>query len=145
MKCIFCSIVEKEREAAYVYEDKDFIAIMDKYPINIGHTLVLPKRHYSTLLDMPLNEISKLFVLTAHLAKAVVRSVNSDGFSIGQNNGEAANQLIPHVHVHIVPRHINDMTKWASRRFVTFEQLILVAEQIKNRLVVEEINNKPVI
>ncbi|MEM2966709.1 MAG: HIT family protein, partial [Candidatus Nitrosocaldaceae archaeon] len=108
-------------------------------------TLVLPKRHYSTLLDMPLNEISKLFVLTAHLAKAVVRSVNSDGFSIGQNNGEAANQLIPHVHVHIVPRHINDMTKWASRRFVTFEQLILVAEQIKNRLVVEEINNKPVI
>ncbi len=131
MECIFCSIIRKERETAYVYEDDNFIAIMDKYPINIGHTLVMPKEHYDTLLRMPINKVSMLFALTAHLAKAVVKAVNSDGFSIGQNNGEAANQIIPHVHVHIIPRFINDMTKWSSRRFVTFEQLNETAEKIK--------------
>lgn len=134
MECIFCSIVEKEREAAYVYENDHFIAIMDKYPITIGHTLVLPKKHYPTLIDMPLGEISSLFTLTARLAKVIVRTFNSDGFSIGQNNGEAANQLIPHVHVHIIPRNHNDMTRWASRRFVTFEQLLATADKIKGML-----------
>ena len=131
MECIFCSIVEKNREAAYVYENKEFIAIMDKYPINIGHTLVLPKKHYKTFIDMPVNEVAMLFALASHIAKAVVKAINSDGFSIGQNNGEAANQIIPHVHVHIIPRFANDKTRWSSRKFVTFEELRNVAENIK--------------
>lgn len=131
MECIFCSIISKNREAAYVYENDRFIAIMDKYPINIGHTLVMPKKHYHTIIDMPVNEVGMLFALTAHLAKAVIKAVNSDGFSIGQNNGEAANQIIPHVHVHIIPRFANDKTRWSSRRFMTFEQLQNVAENIR--------------
>lgn len=131
MECIFCSIIDKSREAAYVYEDKQFIAIMDKYPINIGHTLVLPKKHYKTIIDMPVNEVGMLFALTAHISKAVIKAVNLDGFSIGQNNGESANQIIPHVHAHIIPRFANDKTRWSSRRFVTFEELKEVAERIK--------------
>ncbi len=131
MSCIFCSIVNKNKEASYVYEDDNFIAIMDKYPINIGHTLVIPKNHYQTILDMPLNEAAMLYVLVIHIAKAVIKGVNAEGFSIGQNNGEAANQLIPHVHVHIVPRYHNDRTKLSSRLFVTFDQLEEVAQKIR--------------
>ena len=140
MECIFCSIVAKNRDAAYVYENKQFIAIMDKYPINTGHTLVLPKKHYKTLIDMPVNEVAMLFALTAHIAKAVVKAVDSDGFSIGQNNGEAANQIIPHVHVHIIPRFANDKTRWSSRKFTTFEELQRVAENIKRFIEPIEIN-----
>ena len=134
MECIFCSIISKDREAAYVYEDEEFMAIMDKYPINIGHTLVMPKKHYKTLLDMPLNDIARLFALTAYIAKAVVKATNADGFSIGQNNGEVANQIIPHVHVHIIPRYANDKTRWSSRRLVTLEQLQDTARKIRSFL-----------
>lgn len=131
MECIFCSIIKGEKEAIYVYKDEHFIAIMDKYPINIGHTLVIPRTHYRTLLDMPINEVGMLFVLATHLAKAITHALKSDGFSIGQNNGEAANQIIPHVHVHIVPRFVNDMARASSRRFVTTEQLKETANIIK--------------
>ncbi len=83
------------------------------------------------IVDMPVNEVAMLFALTTHIAKAVIKAVNSDGFSIGQNNGEAANQIVPHVHVHIIPRFANDKTRWSSRRFITFEELKNIAENIK--------------
>ncbi len=131
MSCIFCAIVNKNREAAYVYEDDNFIAIMDKYPITIGHTLVMPKTHYQTILDMPINEVAILHALVVNIAKAVIKGIDAGGFSIGQNNGEVANQLVPHVHVHIVPRYNNDKPKLSSRLFVTFEQLEAIAEKIR--------------
>jgi len=81
---------------------------MDKYPINKGHTLVIPTTHYENLLQMPLPEVSRLYSIVPIVAKAVVSAVKADGFNVGQNNGIAANQIVPHVHVHVVPRFIDD-------------------------------------
>ena len=133
MNCIFCSIVSKKSKAANIFENDEFIAFMDKYPINMGHVLVLPKKHHQTILDMQLEDTGKLFSLSSHLAKAVVKAVNADGFTLGQNNGEAANQEVPHVHVHIVPRFNNDSegSRWPSRKIVLEEELNNTATKIQ--------------
>ncbi|NMJ87029.1 MAG: HIT family protein [Thaumarchaeota archaeon] len=133
MNCIFCSIVSKKSKAVNIFENDEFIAFMDKYPINMGHVLVLPKKHHQTILDMQLEDTGKLFSLSSHLAKAVVKAVNADGFTLGQNNGEAANQEVPHVHVHIVPRFNNDSegSRWPSRKIVLEEELNNTATKIQ--------------
>jgi histidine triad (HIT) family protein len=133
MDCVFCSIISKKSQAAHVFENDGFIAFMDKFPINTGHTLVLPKVHYQTILDMPAEETGKLFSLSSHLAKAVIKAVNADGFTLGQNNGEAANQIVPHVHVHIVPRFNNDSEagRWPSRKTASVEELNDIAARIR--------------
>jgi histidine triad (HIT) family protein len=133
MDCVFCSIINKKGTAAQIFENDGFIAFMDKYPINTGHTLVLPKEHYQTISDMPLKDIGKLFSLSSHIAKAVIKAVSADGFTLGQNNGEAANQIVPHVHVHIVPRFNNDSEKgrWPSRKTASIEELHELAGKIR--------------
>ncbi|HEY7508529.1 MAG TPA: HIT family protein [Nitrososphaera sp.] len=134
--CIFCSILAGELPCAQVYRDKDVLVIMDKYPINPGHTLVIPTKHYDTLLDMPQAEVGKLYASVPSIAKAVVAAVGADGFNVGQNNGIAANQIVPHVHVHIVPRFIDDSPdgKWPARRVPTAEELQKMAQKIKGKI-----------
>jgi histidine triad (HIT) family protein len=135
--CIFCSIIEGKLSSAQVHRDEDFLVIMDKYPINSGHTLVIPTKHYDTLLDMPTIEVGNLYATVPKIAKAVVSAVGADGFNVGQNNGIAANQIIPHVHVHIVPRFTEDSPdgKWPSRRVAAEDELEKMAQRIKQKLV----------
>lgn len=137
-QCTFCSIIAGELPCAQVYRDKDFLVIMDKYPINPGHTLVIPTKHYDTLLRMPQAEVGKLYAMVPDIAKAVVAAVDADGFNVGQNNGIAANQIVPHVHVHIVPRFIDDSPdgKWPSRRVPAAEELEKVAQKIRQKVVI---------
>lgn len=131
--CIFCSIVSGRLPGVSVYQDSNFIVIMDKYPINTGHTLVIPTKHYDTLLHMPPSEVGTLYSLLPSIAGAVVSAVGADGFNVGQNNGIAANQIVPHVHVHIVPRFIDDSPdgRWPARRVAATEELTKVAEKIR--------------
>ncbi len=85
---------------------------------------------------MPSAEVGKLHSLVPTIAKAVVLAVKADGFNIGQNNGIAANQIVPHVHVHIVPRFNNDSPdgKWPARRVAPQEELIKIAHKIKQEI-----------
>ncbi|HKU50371.1 MAG TPA: HIT family protein [Nitrososphaera sp.] len=131
--CIFCSIVSGRQPGVKVYQDGDFLVIMDKYPINIGHTLVIPTKHYDNLLQMPAAEVGRLYSLVPAVAKAVVAAVAADGFNVGQNNGIAANQIVPHVHVHIVPRFIDDSPdgKWPARRVAAKDDLAKIAHKIR--------------
>ena len=131
--CIFCSIVAGRLLGVSVYQNDDFVVIMDKYPINVGHTLVIPTKHYDDLLHMPGPEVGKLYSLVPEIARAVVTAVKADGFNVGQNNGIAANQIVPHVHVHIVPRFIDDSPdgKWPARRVANQEDLTKIALRIK--------------
>lgn len=134
--CIFCSIVAGRQPGVRVYKNDDFVVIMDKYPINVGHTLVIPTKHYDDLLHMPEMEVGKLYSLVPEVAKAVVSAVKADGFNVGQNNGIAANQIVPHVHVHIVPRFIDDSPdgKWPARRVANQEDLARIAQKIRKKL-----------
>jgi histidine triad (HIT) family protein len=134
--CVFCSIIEGHLPIAEVYQDDNFLVLMDKYPINVGHTLVIPKRHYDNLLLMPPAEVGRLYSLVTVISESVVASVNADGFNVGQNNGIAANQIVPHVHVHIIPRFKPDSPdgKWPNRRVASFEELLETAQKIRSRI-----------
>jgi histidine triad (HIT) family protein len=134
--CIFCSIITGQEPGTIVYRDPDFLVIMDKYPINPGHTLVMPLKHYEDLLHMPSSEVGKLHALVPTIAKAVVSAVEADGFNVGQNNGIAANQIVPHVHVHIVPRFNDDSPdgRWPSRRLSSHKELAKIAHKIKQEI-----------
>jgi histidine triad (HIT) family protein len=134
--CIFCSIIAGQEPSVYIYRDNSFLVLMDKYPINPGHTLVMPIRHYETLLQMPPAEVAKLYSLVPAIAKAIVSAVKADGFNVGQNNGVAANQIVPHVHVHIVPRFLDDSPdgKWPARKVCSQEDLVVIAHKIRQEI-----------
>ncbi|MGH2638150.1 MAG: HIT family protein, partial [Rhabdochlamydiaceae bacterium] len=102
-ECVFCKISAKTLPAAIVYEDNYYIAFLDRAPFSEGHTLVCPKKHGETVWDMTESEIGGLFSLAARLSKSIVKATDADGFRFVQNNGEAANQVVAHVHVHIIP------------------------------------------
>lgn len=134
--CIFCSIIVGQETVVRIYRDSNFLVIMDKYPINPGHTLVMPTKHYENLLQMPSAEVGRLYALVPAVAKAVVSAVKADGFNVGQNNGIAANQIVPHVHVHVVPRFNDDSPdgRWPARRVAPQKELAEIARKIKQEI-----------
>jgi histidine triad (HIT) family protein len=101
--CTFCKIAQKEAPASIVYEDENVIAFMSIKPIDVGHTLVIPKKHYENIYKIPEDEVAHLYTIVKKLAHAVQKAVNAEGIRIVQNNGEAAGQVIFHMHVHIIP------------------------------------------
>ncbi len=102
--CLFCKIVAGEIPAKKVYEDANSFAFLDINPRNPGHTLVIPKKHYETLFDMPENEAAELFKIVKKMADVCKSGVKADGISIGQSNGRAAGQIVQHLHFHVIPR-----------------------------------------
>ena len=135
MTCIFCDILDGTRNGYVVYEDKDHIAFLDKYPIDDGHTLVIPRKHYEKITDMDPNDVGKIFSLIPKIAKAVLAGAGADAFSLAQNNGKAAKQIIPHVHIHIIPRYNNKGTVWTKRQIPTDEVLSELAVKIKSAII----------
>ena len=135
MTCIFCDILDGTRDGHLVYEDNDHIAFLDKYPIDDGHTLVIPKKHYEKITDMDSNDVGKIFSLIPKIAKAVLAGSGADAFSLAQNNGKAAKQIIPHVHIHIIPRYNNKGTVWTKRQIPTDEVLSELAVKIKSAII----------
>ncbi|MHC1637280.1 MAG: HIT family protein [Candidatus Nezhaarchaeales archaeon] len=135
MKCVFCRIVEGSERAVKVYEDDLCIAIMDIAPVNRGHLLVIPKRHYETIFEMPLKEASHVFGVACLMAKAVKNAVGAEGVNILQNNGGAAWQHIFHVHIHVIPRWTQDkLDVYGPASLSDFNELEGVASIIKNEV-----------
>ena len=135
MTCIFCDILDGTRNGHLVYEDQDHIAFLDKYPIDDGHTLVIPRKHHEKITDMDSNDVGKIFSLIPKIAKAVLAGAGADAFSLAQNNGKAAKQIIPHVHIHIIPRYNNKGTVWTKRQIPTDEVLSKLAVKIKSAII----------
>lgn len=115
-----------------VWQDHAHTCFMDKHPMNPGHVLVVPKKHYPFLFDMPLPAVGELFERTAKITNAICKVLKPDGVNIGQSNGEVASQTVFHVHVHIVPRFKGDAKEsfWPERKNFPIEQLNDLAEQI---------------
>lgn len=106
--CLFCAIVARRSPASFVYEDEHTAAFMDLFPVNAGHTLVVPKRHADDLLSCPPEAAARLFEVCARIAPAIVRAVDAEGFNIWVANGEAAGQEVFHLHLHLLPRRRAD-------------------------------------
>ena len=131
MATIFTDIIEGRKTGHVIYEDTNHIAILDKYPIDTGHSLLITKHPYEKITDMKKEQVSELFSLVPTIAIAILKATGAVAFSIAQNNGKEAKQIIPHVHVHIIPRYANKGTIWTKRGIPSDSELKELSEQIK--------------
>ncbi len=131
--CIFCKIVSNEFDSYKLYEDNDFIVILDKFPATIGHCLVIPKEHSDDLFDMSEDLASKALVIAQKIGKAIKNVTGCSGINILQNNGKSAGQVVFHYHLHIIPRYENDdvVIKLNANEL---ENAVEFIEKIKNKL-----------
>ncbi|MCK4479053.1 MAG: HIT family protein [Candidatus Lokiarchaeota archaeon] len=106
--CIFCKIDDREIPSQIIFENELDIAFLDIFPISEGHTIVIPKKHYSNLEYIPDYELTELFKVVKKLAIMIHKKLKIDGYNILQNNFTAAGQVINHFHVHIIPRNFDD-------------------------------------
>ena len=120
MDCLFCSLIQKEKSAYVIYEDDAVFAFLDIFPRAIGHTIVVPKRHMETVLEMKPEEMQPFWTgvnNTLQILKDYVYSqglapydgeVIRSGFTIGINHGKVSGQEIEHLHIHLMPRFEGD-------------------------------------
>ncbi|PIY78631.1 MAG: HIT family protein [Parcubacteria group bacterium CG_4_10_14_0_8_um_filter_35_7] len=108
MECLFCQIVKGKIPSEVIFENKRVLAFLDVNPCSNGHTVVIPKKHYEKLSQIPDKEVKNLFSVVVKLAGKIQKQMKASAFNIGINDGEFAGQVIPHVHVHIIPRYKGD-------------------------------------
>src|SRR3989344_8381966 len=104
--CLFCSIATGAIPSFTVYEDDHARAFLDIHPLSKGHTMVIPKMHGGTMLDLPEEEVAHLFRAVKKVTARVKEVIQPDGFTIGVNH--EIGQAVPHMHVHIIPRWRDD-------------------------------------
>ena len=107
--CIFCQILAGRGEASFVYRDERCAAFMDIQPVNPGHVLIIPNRHATCLADLAPEDGAHMMRVAQDIAAAIRRSdVRSEGVNLFLADGEAAGQEVFHVHLHLIPRYIDD-------------------------------------
>jgi diadenosine tetraphosphate (Ap4A) HIT family hydrolase len=107
MNCIFCEI--NENKSRIILQNSYAFAISDQYPVSQGHTLIILKRHVSSIFEASSEEISAIFDLTNQVQKILSKQFKPDGYNLGFNDLKAAGQSIPHCHMHIIPRYQGDV------------------------------------
>ena len=106
--CIFCRIAAGRAPAAKVLETPRVLAFLDIAPVHYGHTLVIPKDHYETLLDLPDDLWMEIGQVSRRIAQALRQILFARGFNVAMNNFDAAGQVVFHAHVHVIPRFLSD-------------------------------------
>ena len=125
-------MIEGNLSCHRIYQDDDCLVILDRYPIDNGHSLIITKKPYEKITDMDSDEVSTLFSKIPKIVNAIIKATNADAFSIAQNNGKAAKQIIPHVHIHIIPRYNATGTLWTKRKIMNDNELSELAQKIKS-------------
>ncbi|HEY7573220.1 MAG TPA: HIT family protein [Nitrososphaeraceae archaeon] len=139
MTCIFCRIISNQIPARILHQNDRAVALLDAFPLSIGHALVIPKIHYSKLQDLDIDSTGSVFSLVRKICAVLERAVNVNSTTVAVHNGVEAGQEIPHVHVHIVPRTKFDgagpiHTMFKKRPAMNADQLDVIYGNIKNLL-----------
>ena len=130
--CIFCMIAEGQIPSRKIYEDDLCLAFLDLSQANIGHTLVVPKKHYDNMIDLDNDVAAHLFKVVSKLTKGISKALDINNFNILNNCGEIAGQTVNHFHIHIIPRIENDNIKIElSSNKLTDEEFV----NLKNKLI----------
>jgi len=106
--CIFCKIVAGQIPCHKLYENENVLAFLDIGPLSRGHSLIIPKEHYTTIDQMPADLVSACATVLPKLSKAIITATGVAGWNVLQNNGAIAGQEVNHVHFHIIPRANGD-------------------------------------
>lgn len=129
--CIFCKIIRKEGPSYSIYEDDNYAAFLDIRPMNPGHTLVVTKKHYRWVWDVP--RIGEYFETTTTIAKALQRVMETDWIA-----ADVAGMGVPHAHIHLVPRFPQDghgeFINGQNVKKITAEEMKTIAQKIRNQL-----------
>jgi histidine triad (HIT) family protein len=136
MTCVFCEIVAGTRPAHRVFEDGSCLGFLDARPVFGGHVLLIPRVHYETLTDLPIDLVAPLFADVQRIAGAVEKALGADGTFVGINN--KVSQSVPHLHVHIIPRKRKDGLRgffWPRQKYVDENDAERVAASIREVLV----------
>jgi len=108
VNCVFCKIARGEFKTEKVGESDNFVAFRDANPKVRGHTLIVPKRHFVTLLDVPDKLGGEMLSFIKNVAGKLIDEKYGDGFNIIMNNLDVAGQVVMHAHLHILPRKEGD-------------------------------------
>ncbi len=114
--CIFCKIINGEISSSKIYEDELVYAFFDIAPINLGHTLVIPKEHYVSSSSIPEKTSGRMFYIGTKIGIALRRVFDMDGYNLHLADGACAGQVVMHSHLHIIPRGIDDGFNWNWRQ-----------------------------
>lgn len=106
--CVFCKILDGVIPSVKLYEDEEFVIILDIGPAAFGHALIIPKDHYANLYEMPEELLGKVMSLAKVWGEKLVKALKADGLNLVQNNGLAAGQTVFHYHLHLIPRYEGD-------------------------------------
>ncbi|MBW2989669.1 HIT family protein [Candidatus Woesearchaeota archaeon] len=133
--CIFCKIIKGDIPCAKIAEDDNTFCFLDIAPANKGHVLVITKNHYETLLDVPDHHLNDLMIKTKNIARALSFALGNEGFNILMNSKRVAGQLVPHAHIHIIPRFESDRISlnWSPKRYRD-EEIAEFRDKIKSFL-----------
>lgn len=110
--CIFCKIVKGEIPADIIYEDDKVVAFLDIHPVNLGHTLLIPKKHYPSILETPDAVLADLFPKAKKVMTAIKKATEADYVTISVIGID-----VPHLHLHLIPRYHKDGLKniWPTK------------------------------
>ena len=116
--CLFCKIIDGEIPCSKVFENDKILAFLDINPVNKGHTLVIPKKHFETMIDMPEELAKDMVSVVQKMSASVKKATIADGFNIVMNNYRASGQEVPHAHFHIIPRFDeDDFPAWPHKKY----------------------------
>lgn len=133
--CIFCKIIRGEIPSAQVYSTSRIFAFLDIAPVNPGHALIIPKAHHPLIFDVPEDLGAELISTMKVVGKALMNVTDAEGLNIGMNNYEAAGQLVPHAHFHLIPRFKDDGFKlWPQKQYDDPEQMNTLAAEISKAI-----------
>lgn len=131
MSTIFKKIIDREIPSDIVYEDDKVLAFLDIYPIRKGHTLIVPKKEFTNILDGDTDTLAHMMVVAQKIARALMEAVDAEGINIHMNNGHEAEQDVLHAHLHVIPRYkrgeafvINNKEQFAENEAAIFAEKI---------------------
>lgn len=128
-KTIFKKIIDEEIPASKVYENESVVAFLDISPVSFGHTLVIPKKEYVWIQDMPDDELATLFIEAKKVLKGIKQALSCDYVQIS-----VVGKDVPHVHVHLIPRYFDDeLSGWQTKKY-TGGQMQEYTQKIKSAL-----------
>ena len=133
--CTFCEIIAGQRPAQVVLDDDISLAFLDSRPLFPGHSLVVPKVHYETLLDVPSELLGPLAERAQRLAGAMETALGAQGSFVAVNN--RVSQSVPHLHIHVVPRTKGDGLRgffWPRTKYASDDEAAAVAERLRDVL-----------
>ncbi|MEK6945953.1 MAG: HIT family protein [Nanoarchaeota archaeon] len=112
--CVFCKIAAKEIPSEMIYEDRDVFVFLDLNPVNYGHILIIPKKHFKTMLETPEDILGKVFSTSKKFMKTIQKALDADFVAL-----TVVGTDVPHFHVHVIPRYFNDGLAgfWPTKKY----------------------------